>query len=159
MLFADFSKAPVVPTDPSKRAVFKRLGDDVSQYSVTSTTAFEDDDHSNSAKKLKEDTAKLSQEKVQNVTLNSFHRQFARTVALNVIRLQNSVFQRLGQKCDVSSTSVDAVIVEEKKPIVSTEIVEIAKPSTFIAKGKTYLMECCFASNRATKGVQDVESL
>lgn len=51
--------------DTGKRTVFKRLGDEISQYSVTSTTPFEDDDQlSLSSRKSREDTTKSIQEKV-----------------------------------------------------------------------------------------------
>lgn len=65
LLFVEASKLTNLQADANKRAVFKRLGEDVSQYSVSSTTAFEDDDQNLfSSKKTKEDAAKLSAEKV-----------------------------------------------------------------------------------------------
>ncbi|KAK7601153.1 hypothetical protein V9T40_008594 [Parthenolecanium corni] len=111
--FSDTSKATNVPADTIKRAVFKRLGEDVSQYSVSSTTAFEDDDQSLFAsKKTKEETAKVGQEK-------------------------HSVFNRLGQKCDVSSTSIETAVIEERKSVINIEFVDTAnKPNTVLTKSK-----------------------
>lgn len=64
-LFAEASKISNLLADTNKRAVFKRLGEDVSQYSVSSTTAFEDDDQSLfAAKKTKEENAKVGYEKI-----------------------------------------------------------------------------------------------
>lgn len=67
-MIADYSKSVNLQMDVNKRAVFKRLGDDISQPSVTSTTAFDEDEQNMfAAKKLKDDTAKVSQEKVRNI--------------------------------------------------------------------------------------------
>ncbi|XKL66160.1 hypothetical protein PGB90_009580 [Kerria lacca] len=119
------SKAINMPVDVNKRAVFKRLGDDISQPSVSSTTAFdEDEQNAFVTKKFKEDIAKISQEK-------------------------NSVFHRLGQKCDVSSTSVD-VCNEEKKSIIHFDFMEAAsKPKIQLGKNKILI-------NRKVKVTEDV---
>lgn len=49
--------------------------------------------------------------------------------------LQHSVFNRLGQKCDVSSTSIETAVIEERKSVINIEFVDTAnKPNTVLTK-------------------------
>lgn len=120
--FKENSKSANLQTDPSKRTVFKRLGEDISQHSVTSTTAFEDEEQAITLKKFKEDAVKTLQDK-------------------------NSVFHRLGQKCDVTSTSIDAT----EKFVEDDKKVEIKLDSLETTKTKSITRTTKVAINRTVK--------